>query len=71
MGVIEEKKKEKEEEKDEWNEKEREQDRCLPYCMFEEGTPGCQALSNQAHWDYIVSTMQSWRRQMRKPRWEL
>ncbi len=22
---------------------------CLPYCMFEEGTPGRLALSNQAH----------------------
>ena len=39
MGVVEEEEKEIESE----------ENYCLPYCKFEEGTPGHPALSNQAH----------------------
>ena len=34
---------------------------CLPYCMFEEGTPGRLALSNQVRWDCIVLGVYLWR----------
>ena len=40
--VIEKKEKEKEKKRGGNNQS-------LPYCKFEEGTPGCPALSNQAH----------------------